>query len=156
METSAATWRATVVAVGNFKSMEGLLSFVPHASLGNAARRTDFSRNEPAGSTHVVLDTRARAGAAVRDVHAGAAEKFFAVARGNEVGIFFGIYNEVCEPKVKGFKGALFKGFKSRVEAIAYLEQNGVSTGGWQMEAPQQQRASELSAEISARTYFRA
>ena len=57
-----------------------------------------------------------RAGATDRDVHAGAA-KLFAVARGNEVGIFTGIYNEVCEPKVKGFKGALFKGFKSRAAA---------------------------------------
>ena len=129
------------------------------AVLATAARRIDFSRNgQRACCLRWLYARRARwrvrAGATDRDVHAGAA-KFFAVARGNEVDIFFGIYNEVCEPKVEGFKGALFKGFKSRVEAIAYLEQNGVSTGGWQMEAPKQQRASELSAEISARTYFR-
>ena len=50
--------------------------------------------------------------------------KVYAVAKGHKVGLF-GTW-AACEAAVKGFKGALFKSFKSRVETITYLEQNGI------------------------------
>ena len=63
------------------------------------------------------------------------------MAKGKEVGIFFGIYQEVCEPtkprKVKGFRGALFKGFKARSEALDFLSSHGVQV---QQQPVQQQQ----------------
>ena len=74
--------------------------------------------------------------------------KVYAVAKGFNTGLFESW--EACEPVVKGYKDATFKGFASRTDALAYLESHSVP-GGWQKEAPQQLQASELSTEQRAR-----
>jgi viroplasmin and RNaseH domain-containing protein len=75
--------------------------------------------------------------------------KVYAVAKGFSTGLFESW--EACEPEVKGFKDATFKGFASRADALTYLELHGVTMGG-QKEAPKQQsQASELSIEQRAR-----
>ena len=59
--------------------------------------------------------------------------KVYAVAKGFSTGLFESW--EACEPQVKGFKDATFKGFALRADALAYLESHGVTTGGGQKEA---------------------
>ncbi|MCM1125293.1 MAG: ribonuclease H family protein [Lachnospiraceae bacterium] len=48
------------------------------------------------------------------------AEKFYAVKRGLKTGIF--LTWEECSTCVKGYSGAVFKSFKTRQEALAYLD----------------------------------
>ena len=73
--------------------------------------------------------------------------KVYAVAKGFCTGIFESW--EACEGAIKGFKGAAFKSFASRADALAFLESHGVTTGGGQKEAPQQ--ANGLTEEQRAR-----
>lgn len=47
------------------------------------------------------------------------AEKFYAVKRGLKTGIF--LTWEECSASVKGYSGAAYKSFKTRQEALAYL-----------------------------------
>jgi len=49
-------------------------------------------------------------------------KKFYAVAVGRKVGIY-PTWND-CEPQVKGFQGARFKGFATRTEAEAFIREN--------------------------------
>ena len=53
--------------------------------------------------------------------------KHYAVAKGFCMGLFESW--QACEDAVKGFKGAKFKSFISRDEAIFFLEENGVLVG---------------------------
>ena len=86
----------------------------------------------------------------VADVCLTGGQKFYAIAKGHEVGIFKGKYQEVCEGKVKGFSGALFKGFKSEADARAFLATHGVIAEEQENEAPrvpQLSQSSEVSTE---------
>ena len=49
--------------------------------------------------------------------------KYYAVRQGRQVGIFTD-WNE-CKRLVTGYKGAKFKGFTSRDDALAYLGAGG-------------------------------
>ncbi len=50
------------------------------------------------------------------------AEKFYAVKRGLKTGVF-GTWEE-CSASVKGYSGAVYKSFKTRQEALDFLDRN--------------------------------
>jgi hypothetical protein len=52
---------------------------------------------------------------------AGKKRRFFAVAKGRSVGVFFQYWDEV-EPLVSGFPGAIFKGFDNSDQAHLFLQ----------------------------------
>ena len=51
--------------------------------------------------------------------------KFYAVKKGRETGIF--LTWEECEKQVKGFKGALFKSFINKQDALDYLQETPIN-----------------------------
>lgn len=101
----------------------------PFRSRGFAQQRHSAARRRSARRS-----SRARAGSARSgDAGTGGAKKSkiyavpLAVARGRSMGIFHSWAE--CEKAVNGFKGAVFKSFMSRDEALFFLEQNGVLVG---------------------------
>lgn len=54
------------------------------------------------------------------------AKKFYAVRKGNKVGIFYSW--DACQDATRGFSGAEFRGFNSEDEAIAYLHGESLVT----------------------------
>ena len=54
--------------------------------------------------------------------------KYYAVTKGREQGVFDNW--DKCNRKVKGYKGAVFKGFQTLGNAIEYLEDGGNSNRG--------------------------
>ena len=49
--------------------------------------------------------------------------KYYAVTKGREQGVFDNW--DKCNRKVKGYKGAVFKGFQTLANAVDYLEAGG-------------------------------
>jgi len=56
------------------------------------------------------------------------AEKYYAVKKGMKTGIFYSW--EECRANVHGYPGALYKSFKTREEALAYLGEDAASGDG--------------------------
>lgn len=77
----------------------------------------------------------------------GSEKKYYAVARGRRPGLYGAWYGpEGAEEQVRGYAGALFKGFATRDEARRWLENPAVKTG----DRPHRAKAAPSAPAVSA------